>query len=473
MTAHEPRDSVRQFWIAAGLSLFAAIAFYFSTNATLHDLDYTNQIASALLSGHVGLKEKPPDWLNEMIPHRNRYYSAFPLGAVLSMVPIALLQKAGVVHNFPGRVLAALIAGCCVYFFFQLAKAFGANYSSLEGTSLVRRIMLALFPIFGTWTWCNLGFGGAWQIALGLALLGETAALYFTLIRPAPFVAGAFFALAFGNRTELLITLPLYLYFFWRRSDQDCDRRSSRILTVKQELWGNRSMVVRFLSVPAILALLTAAYNFARFQSIFDFGYLHIPEVPRGTLVRARAVFDSSDSLEYLHDAASRLREYFLLSLHPPKRVWLLNLSCEPVPMPSFSPGRKIHGGCLDCDRPVNACPLVSRKSRKLAVFVSLRHDSSSLDVSFTDRQRPGENNRQRGVPFRRLDCDQCFGYLVVSLDRPNPALAQRPIPAEEMQRNLTPRMFSWPASAGVGEKTSQMFDGRNRAFRICACAWR
>ena len=280
MTTHEPRDSVWRFWIPAGLSLFAAIVFYFSTNATLHDLDYTNQIASALLSGHVSLKEKPPEWLNEMIPHRNRYYSAFPLGAVLSMVPIALLQKAGVIHNFPGQVLAGLIAGCCVYFFFQLAKALGANYSSLEGTSLVRRIMLALFPIFGTWTWCNLGFGGAWQTALGLALLGQTAALYFTLVRPAPLVAGVFFALAFGNRTELLITLPLYLYFFWRRSDKDA-MRLSRIHIVKQQLWENRSMLIRFLSVPATLALLTAAYNFARFQSIFDFGYLHIPEVPQ------------------------------------------------------------------------------------------------------------------------------------------------------------------------------------------------
>ncbi len=280
MTTHVPRDSVWQFWIPAGLSLLAAIVFYFSTNATLHDLDYTNQIASALLSGHVGLKEKPPEWLNEMIPHRNSYYSAFPLGAVLSMVPIALLQKAGVIHNFPGQVLAGLIAGCCVYFFFQLAKALGANYSSLEGTSLVRRIMLALFPIFGTWTWCNLGFGGAWQTALGLALLGQTAALYFTLVRPAPLVAGVFFALAFGNRTELLITLPLYLYFFWRRSDRDA-MRLSRIHIVKQQLWENRSMLIRFLSVPATLALLTAAYNFARFQSIFDFGYLHIPEVPQ------------------------------------------------------------------------------------------------------------------------------------------------------------------------------------------------
>ena len=104
-----------------------------------------------------------------MIPYGNRYYSAFPLGAVLSMVPVALLQKASVIHSFPARILAALIAGACVYFFFQLAQAFGPDYSTFKPKPLTRRILLALFPIFGTWTWCNLGMGGAWQIALGLA----------------------------------------------------------------------------------------------------------------------------------------------------------------------------------------------------------------------------------------------------------------------------------------------------------------
>jgi hypothetical protein len=268
-------DSSREFSVAIAVSLVAAIAFYFSTKATLHDLDYTNQIASALLHGQLGLQEKPPDWLNEMIPWEGRYYSAFPLGAVLSMLPVALLRNTGLIQNFPGHHLAALIAGLCVYFFFGLAKAFGADYSSLKAKLLTRRIMLALFPIFGTWTWCNLGFGGAWQIALGLALLGQTAALYFTLVRPSPFVAGAFFALAFGNRTELLITLPLYLYLLWRSP-------SERVITWKNLRPGlreNSRMLLRFLSLPVTLALLTAAYNFARFHSIFDFGYIHIPEV--------------------------------------------------------------------------------------------------------------------------------------------------------------------------------------------------
>ena len=219
MDAEAPKKPIiREAWIAIAVSVLAALAFYFSTKPTLKDLDYTFEIASALLRGELGLQQKPPEWLNEMIPYGNRYYSAFPLGAVISMVPVALLQKTSLIHNFPARILAALIAGVCVYFFFQLAKAFGPDYSSLKPNALARRILLALFPIFGTWTWCNLGMGGAWQIALGLAMLGETAALYFTLVRPLPFIAGAFFALALGNRTELLITAPFYFYLFWRDS---------------------------------------------------------------------------------------------------------------------------------------------------------------------------------------------------------------------------------------------------------------
>ena len=295
----------REFWIAVGLSLLAAVAFYFSINPTLRDLDYTAEIASALLGGDLGLREKPPEWLNEMIPYGNKYYSAFPLGAVISMVPVALLRKTSLIHNFPARILATIIAGACIYFFFQLAKAFGPEYSTLKPQSLARRILLALFPVFGTWTWCNLGMGGAWQIALGLALLGEAAALYFTLVRPSPFIAGAFFTLAFGNRTELLITAPLYLYLFWGRSaavrqahqlpddPSGWDTTSQSLAShsvcppgaavtrksFRQSLRENAPMLFDFLTLPVALALLTAVYNFMRFHSIFDFGYFHIPEV--------------------------------------------------------------------------------------------------------------------------------------------------------------------------------------------------
>ena len=196
------------------------------------------------------------------------YYSVFPLGAVLAVLPVALLGEAGLLNRFPGGILASLIAGLCVYSFYQLA-GLGPNSKS-------RRLLLALFPVFGTWSWCNLGFGGSWQIALGFALLGQVAALNFTLIQRKPFLAGACFALAFGNRTELILTLPIYLYFWspWPGArlpfKNDASKESPR------DWWKPLGW---FLAIPIALGLCTAAYNLARFDSILDFGYGRIPNL--------------------------------------------------------------------------------------------------------------------------------------------------------------------------------------------------
>ena len=46
--------------------------------------------------------------------------------------------------------------------------------------------------LFGTWTWTNVTLGGAWQLALGFALVGELGAIYFTVYNRKPLVAGAF-----------------------------------------------------------------------------------------------------------------------------------------------------------------------------------------------------------------------------------------------------------------------------------------
>lgn len=246
-------------WLAIAVTCVAFGAFFFTTKGNHQPFDYTYRVAGALLHGHIGLVEEPPSWLSEFVPADGRYYSVFPLGAVLSMLPVALLGNLGIVHNFPACVLAAVVAALCVYFFFQVSKA-GNN-------SPGRRILLSLFPIFGTWTWCNLGFGGAWQIALGLALLGETAALYFTLVRPRPLLAGLFFALAFGNRTELVITAPVFLWFLFHPIEGT--RKLDRPLRA----------TAFFLSVPALLLFCTALYNEARFRSAIDFGYAHIPNL--------------------------------------------------------------------------------------------------------------------------------------------------------------------------------------------------
>jgi hypothetical protein len=253
---------------AIALLIFAFATFYFSTKATHQPFDYTFRIAGALLDGKLGLTTQPPSWLNEMVPLRGEFYSVFPLGAVLVNLPLALLQKAGWLREYPAHVIAAVIAAGSVYFFFRLTP--------LAPSSSFRRVLLALFPIFGTWTWCNLGFAGAWQIALGFALLGETAAIYFTLVRPCPLVAGVWFALAFGNRTELVLTAPIFLLFWIGRNT---DTFKLNVPALARDVAHNWRRIVLFLALPFALGLCTAAYNLARFGSVFDFGYARIPGV--------------------------------------------------------------------------------------------------------------------------------------------------------------------------------------------------
>src|SRR5262245_4323844 len=150
------------------LAAATAVIYYLSSPASASFYDYTFRIAGALLHGRLGVTETPPTWLNEMVPLDGRYYSVFPLGSVLSMLPVALLHEARLIGVFPGAAIAALIGGALTLISFELAAAYQKENWRL--------IVLALFIPFGTWTWANLAFGGAWQIALGLALLGELAA---------------------------------------------------------------------------------------------------------------------------------------------------------------------------------------------------------------------------------------------------------------------------------------------------------
>ena len=265
----------------------AGFLYYLSTKAAHAHFDYTYRIAQALLSGHVGVFGPQGSWLNEMVPAGQQYYSVFPLGAVLVTIPTAFMGKMQWINGWPAHLTTAVVAGWCVYFFYGL--------TFVREISRPRRVLMALFPIFGTWAWCNLGFGGAWQVALGYAILGQAGALYYTLVRPSPVLAGLWFAVGFGNRTELVVTMPVYAYFWFSRPGGNAgDETLSRLARVWRQVrvlrprWNNLRQfitspqvmdVFRFVAIPPTLLLFTAAYNLPRFDSVKDFGYTRIPGV--------------------------------------------------------------------------------------------------------------------------------------------------------------------------------------------------
>ena len=91
--------------------------------------------------------------------------------------------------------------------------------------------------------------------------------------------------------------------------------------------------------------------------------------------------------------------------------------------MSPISPARKIQGGGMASYQRVNPGTLVTRKPGELAILLSLRHDSRSMDVPFTDRQWPGEYIGARDLAFRCLNGNQRHSYVAIPLDQPDPAL--------------------------------------------------
>src|SRR5262249_48865075 len=151
MNEAEPRNSKlkvsRGLLVPIALFIGVVIVYYFSNPQSGAFYDYTFRIAEALLHGRPGLTEKPPNWLNEMVPLNGMYYSVFPLGSVLAMLPLAALKRAGVIESFPGTLIAALLAGAAALLFYLL--------SARHGAGVKRRLALTLLPILGTWMWAN------------------------------------------------------------------------------------------------------------------------------------------------------------------------------------------------------------------------------------------------------------------------------------------------------------------------------
>ena len=266
-TAAENRSNLLFFV----LPLVAAVIYYFSNPKPQDFYNYTFLVAGNLLHGATGLSETPPTWLNEFVPFEGHYYSVFPLGAVLSMIPFALLAAVGIIHEMPGAFIAAMIAGGSCYYLLKIADKYEISIS--------KKILLTLAVLFGTWTWTNLAFEGAWQLSIGFALVGEVGAVHYSVFERRPFIAGAFFALAFGNRTEVLLTAPIFLYLLNRNGRKETEKLDNDESESANTLNRNIVDALWFCLIPFVLGVATLIYNYLRFHSFTDFGYARIPGV--------------------------------------------------------------------------------------------------------------------------------------------------------------------------------------------------
>ena len=267
------------------ISLLVGSIYFFSNPRSQSPFDYTFRVAENFIRGRIGFTEQPPTWLNEFVLANGQYYSVFSLGSVLSMFPFALLKEFGWINEFPASWVVAILATALTFFLLKIASRYDISFA--------RQLVFTLAIVFGTFMWVNLTFGGAWQLALGFAMVGEAGAIYFTVYNRRPFLAGLFFALAFGNRTENLLTAPVFL-FLLARGEYSTDERLKGVETFEStersdvEAPDPKGLFVRyfpqfsisrtvaFCAIPFLLGVATLYYNYIRFDSISDFGHARI-----------------------------------------------------------------------------------------------------------------------------------------------------------------------------------------------------
>jgi hypothetical protein len=332
-TAETTKPNQNTIILIIGLCLAVGLIYFFSNPKPQNYYDYTFRVADNILRGQIAFKEKPPSWLNEFVPFEGNWYSVFPLGSVVTMMPFALLKVFGLIRDMPAAYISALTAGFIMLFLLLIARRY--DYGS------DKQILLSAAIVFGSWMWVNETMAGAWQLALGFAMLGELGAIYFTVFNRKPFLAGLFFAMAFGNRTEVLLTAPIFMFLLLRDSrfkiqdsgfkiqdsrfriqdsrfriqDSETAEIEPRITakkktkhkkkgkssagkqvnqsffqTLKSEFESIKSGILNlesgmlnrlaaFCAIPFVLGVSTLIYNYVRFHSFGDFGYARIPGV--------------------------------------------------------------------------------------------------------------------------------------------------------------------------------------------------
>ncbi|MCL2819629.1 MAG: hypothetical protein FWD38_02195 [Oscillospiraceae bacterium] len=225
--------------------------------------------AAAWLSGSLSLPENVP-WL-ELAVFDGNYYVPFPPVPSIIMLPFVLLF--GI--NTPDNAIAVFISLCSLIYAYKLGQIILGNkwYA----------VFLSLFLVLGT-NYLHISLWGAvWYIAQNMAFLFMLMAFYYTSTENPKHSYIALFALcaSMGSRTFNIIYLPVVLYLINKRENTT---------------FGNFIVRTLVYSIPAfIMGAFILWLNYARFGSVFEFGYNYLPEFvndPHGMFYSGRILLN-------------------------------------------------------------------------------------------------------------------------------------------------------------------------------------
>lgn len=223
-------------------------------------------LAEAFVQGRLYIKNPP--YVHDLTPYQGRWYVPMPPLPAILLMPLAYFVGAAGISTSYISIMVSALNGVLLYEIFQELKKRG--WLALSENAIF--LLLALF-LFGTshfW----LGFSGrGWFFAQILTVFFLALAIYATIHALSPWWIGVFVGMAIMTRPTAMMTTPFLLAI------------TLQIMQDKGEKLAFKSILGWILqaAVPITIAIASLlAYNYLRFDNIFDFGYVTVnagPEV--------------------------------------------------------------------------------------------------------------------------------------------------------------------------------------------------
>lgn len=214
-----------------------------------------NTLAKALLHGHIAIEN--PISTHDLTFYDGRWYVPFPPLPALLMLPfIAVL---GDINTVLFSVVIGAVNTTCVFLLLQ-----SIIHKGWVQIQLVDSLWLTALFGFGTVHWQIATVGSVWFLSQICTVTFSILCIWAALARQSPVLSGSALALAIWSRPHIILLAVVILGIGLQIAQGKEQKQRARFLLQ----WVLRA------SIPIVVSiLLFLAYNYIRFDHIFDIGY--------------------------------------------------------------------------------------------------------------------------------------------------------------------------------------------------------
>jgi hypothetical protein len=258
-----PLALIKQHQAALVATALAVLAFCVFRYFGSPESPYNNFVilADAFLDGHVDITNGAVlEAYIEFAINDGKYYISPPPWPAVMMLPAVAIWGL----DLNQTLVSAIVGGLTTGVVYLISRRFTDSVAS--------QIWLTALAIFGTVFWHAAANGGVWFFSHTVAVLFLFLAVYFTLIKRHPLLAGLCLGAAFWTRQPTVLTIPFFVIMFsdlWLKPATDGLAPWKRV---------NLRPLVEFGSGLGMFVLLSFGYNLMRFGTPLDASQHHLPE---------------------------------------------------------------------------------------------------------------------------------------------------------------------------------------------------